>query len=388
MGVNESAFCRTADEVYCDIYQKLKTFGENVFGRNGQTKELTHVCMSISDPTQRWVERRKPAISPAFAIAELVMIMNGSDEAALLNAWNPALPKYQGKYDRYPGAYGKRLRYSFGFDQINRAYDVLKNNPESRQVVMEIWKPDIDLPHSAGIPNNDDIPCNICSLLKIRNELKKYYNPKVIKFFFKLNDTELNKQLREIAFYHLQSFNYQPRLRRQKYMQVHTKRKKRKEYLKKVYPYETYSIPHNPDELEYRIENGKEQKIKSYDYFISHSSKDSKLVQDIITYENSIGKNIFCDWINDSDYLKRNLLCEATLKVIEWRLQQSKAIIFLRTHNSIESVWCKYELNYFAELNKPIYYLDEDKAKSGDFALLKYDMEEFVDPNYKKLALM
>ena len=169
MGVNESAFCRTADEVYCDIYQKLKTFGENVFGRNGQTKELTHVCMSISDPTQRWVERRKPAISPAFAIAELVMIMNGSDEAALLNAWNPALPKYQGKYDRYPGAYGKRLRYSFGFDQINRAYDVLKNNPESRQVVMEIWKPDIDLPHSAGIPNNDDIPCNICSLLKIRN---------------------------------------------------------------------------------------------------------------------------------------------------------------------------------------------------------------------------
>ena len=28
MGVNESAFCRTADEVYCDIYQKLETFGE------------------------------------------------------------------------------------------------------------------------------------------------------------------------------------------------------------------------------------------------------------------------------------------------------------------------------------------------------------------------
>ena len=170
MGINECAFGRTADEVYCDIYQKLETFGKNVFGRNGQTKELTHVCMSIADPTQRWVERRKPAVSPAFAIAELVMIMNGNDEAALLNAWNPALPKYQGKYDRYPGAYGKRLRYSFGFDQINRAYDALKNNPESRQIVMEIWKPDIDLPQSAGIPNNDDIPCNICSLLKIRND--------------------------------------------------------------------------------------------------------------------------------------------------------------------------------------------------------------------------
>lgn len=169
MGVNECAFGRPADEVYCNIYQKLQMFGQVDFGRNGQTKELTHVCMSISDPTQRWVERRKPAVSVAFAIAELVMIMNGSDEAALLNAWNPALPKYQGNYDRYPGAYGRRLRYSFGFDQINRAYDALKNNPESRQVVLEIWKPDMDLPQSGGRPNNDDIPCNICSLLKIRN---------------------------------------------------------------------------------------------------------------------------------------------------------------------------------------------------------------------------
>ncbi len=38
MGVNECAFGRTADEVYCDIYQKLKTFGESVIGRNGQVQ--------------------------------------------------------------------------------------------------------------------------------------------------------------------------------------------------------------------------------------------------------------------------------------------------------------------------------------------------------------
>ena len=50
----------------------------------------------------------------------------------------------------------------------------------------------------------------------IIQELKKYYNPKVVNFFFKLNDTELNKQLREIAFKHLQSFNYEPRLKKTK----------------------------------------------------------------------------------------------------------------------------------------------------------------------------
>lgn len=219
-------------------------------------------------------------------------------------------------------------------------------------------------------------------------ELMKYYNPTIIAFFFKINDTELNRQLREIAFKHLQSFNYEPRLRKQKYMQVHTKNKKKKEYLKKVYPNEIYNIPHNPDELEYRIHNGKEQTIKNYDYFISHSSRDSKLVQSIISYENSQGKNIFCDWINDCDYLKRKLVCVATLRVIEWRLQQSDAVIFVRTDNSMNSVWCKYELNYFAELKKPIYYLDKEKVENGDFTLYEYDKEEFVDPDYKKLVLI
>ena len=49
-------------------------------------------------------------------------------------------------------------------------------------------------------------------------------------------------------------------------------------------------IPLNPDELEYRINNSPEQNIKSYDYFISHSSKDSRLVQKLIIHLNSQGK--------------------------------------------------------------------------------------------------
>ena len=222
----------------------------------------------------------------------------------------------------------------------------------------------------------------------ILHELMKYYNEKVINFLFKRNDTELNRQLRETAFYHLQSFNYAPRLRRQKYMQVHTKNKKRKKYLKKVYPFETYTIPHNPQELEYRIQNGKEQGIKTFDFFISHSSMDSREVQDLISYENANGKNVFCDWISDSDYLKRNLLCNATLKVIEWRLKQSEAIIFVRSQNSLNSKWCIYELNYFYRLDKPIYVIDIESIRDNSFStkiLVKdsfyvEDMESILSP--------
>ena len=218
----------------------------------------------------------------------------------------------------------------------------------------------------------------------ILNELKKYYSPRIIKFFWKLNDTELNKQLRWTAFYHLQSFNYQPRARRQKYMQIHTKNKKRKEYLKNVYPNEKFTIPETPQELEYRIQNAKEQQIKTYDYFISHSSKDYESVQKLIVNENRKNKNVFCDWINDVDYLKRELLCEATLRVIELRLEQSKAVLFVSSENSISSIWCKYELNYFHDLKKPIFIIKKEDIENNHFNIKLMKECWYLDPRYKE----
>lgn len=219
-------------------------------------------------------------------------------------------------------------------------------------------------------------------------ELKKYYSPKIIQFFFKLNDTELNKQLRWEAFYHLQGFNYQPRARKQKYMHVHTNNAKRKEFLKDVYPNQTYTIPQNPYELEYRIENSKEQKLKEYDFFISHSSKDSFSVQELIRFENQQGKNIFCDWINDVDYLKRHLVCAATLNVIEKRLEQSEALIFVASDNSMDSIWCKYELNYFTELEKPMFIIEKEDIGRKKFDLKPLTNNWYIDSNYKNLALL
>lgn len=219
-------------------------------------------------------------------------------------------------------------------------------------------------------------------------ELKKYYCEKVIQFFFKLNDTELNLQLRHEAYSYLQSLNFSPRLRRQKYMSIHTKNKKKKKYLKEIYAKEQYIIPFSPDELEYRIENSKEQRLKSFDYFISHSSKDGKYVQNLINEENKQNKNIFCDWINDVDYLKRHLICEATLNVIEHRLKQSKALIFVKSDNSINSIWCKYELNYFHELGKPIFFISIDSIKQNKYEINPLIDKWFLDPQYKEIALI
>jgi thymidylate synthase len=137
--------------------------------RSGETRELQDVLFAIEDPRQRWISSRLPPMNPAFALAEVVWIVNGRNDSSFLNFWNPALPRFQGDGETYYGAYGWRLRHAFGVDQIGQAYQALRENPETRQVVLQIWDPRRDLPAESGLPRSRDIPCNICSMLKIRD---------------------------------------------------------------------------------------------------------------------------------------------------------------------------------------------------------------------------
>lgn len=105
-------------------------------------------------------------------------------------------------------------------------------------------------------------------------------------------------------------------------------------------------------------------------------------------YENNQNKNIFCDWISDRDYLKRHLLCNATLKVLEKRMEQSKALIFVSSENSLNSVWCKYELNYFFKLRKPIYIIYKQCIDDNIFSIEKVRNYWFKDDDYQKLVLI
>jgi thymidylate synthase len=137
--------------------------------RLGDMLEIPRASFHIENPRERWVSSRKPAINPAFAIAEVVWILAGREDSKFINHWNPILPKFAGNDAVYHGAYGARLRYKFCFDQIERAYNILKNNKITRQVTLQIWCPELDMPSDDGEPRAADIPCNVCSMLKIRD---------------------------------------------------------------------------------------------------------------------------------------------------------------------------------------------------------------------------
>lgn len=161
---------RTADEAWLQALQLFRD-GSVPFEpdtRTGATREVLHAHFVIADPRQRWVVSRHPPLSPAYAIAEVVWILTGREDAAFPNAWNSKLPEYAGTGEIYHGAYGFRLRHRFGFDQFQRVYEALQHNPSTRQAVLQVWDPRIDLPSTDGAAAAEDIPCNVCALIKVR----------------------------------------------------------------------------------------------------------------------------------------------------------------------------------------------------------------------------
>ena len=69
-------------------------------------------------------------------------------------------------------------------------------------------------------------------------------------------------------------------------------------------------------------------------------------------------------------------------------MKQSKALIFVQSENSLKSIWCKYELNYFRDLNRPIFVIDKSSIIDNLFNLNKLEDNWFVDSDYKNLALI
>jgi thymidylate synthase len=159
-----------ADIVWQEAVAELMNRPDYVHsGRDGKTREILACVLRIHDPRRRWILSRRPPYNPAFGLVEFLWIITGNNESRVPNYWNPNLSKYSGAGEKYHGAYGFRLRHEFKLDQIKRAFEVLSNSPETRQVVLQIWKPEIDMPKWDGKPVSQDIPCNVMSLLKVRD---------------------------------------------------------------------------------------------------------------------------------------------------------------------------------------------------------------------------
>lgn len=190
-----------ADDVWRELADSLINRPDHkTASRCGNTNEILQCCLTIDNPKLRWILSRKPPYNPAYGLVEFIWIFNGEDDGGVLRFWNPQLPAFTGQEKKLHGAYGYRLRKTFAVDQVERAYRALTENPNSRQIVLQIWNPIQDLPEKDGSPTSQDVPCNISSLLVIRD--KRLYWTQIMRS----NDLMLGLPYNIIQFTMLHEF--------------------------------------------------------------------------------------------------------------------------------------------------------------------------------------
>lgn len=148
--------------------------------RDGNVKELMNFKTIITNPYQRCVGGYKRGINIFFLLAEAMWIFTGRKDVKFLTYFNKKMADFSDDGKVFHAPYGFRLRHwgvrsedkfteenlhaAQGYDQVEDAIRILEANPNTRQVVMSIWNPDLDLG-----TKTKDIPCNDMVMLKIRD---------------------------------------------------------------------------------------------------------------------------------------------------------------------------------------------------------------------------
>lgn len=242
--------------------------------------------------------------------------------------------KHAGRYDE-----DARQKYCLEFEAKRtkriqkQLVNITQNTREQQSVDPGFLDALIYAYHRRGNSTNDK--------LEIFKEIQKYDCEKSWIFFWKLNDSERNDEIRKRAFQHLQKSGH--------YVKLRNKFKGKK----KSYMTETSSFDGTPEALANKLKNSRSvQNVKHYDLFISHSYQDRGKVYDVVGKANEFGLNCYVDWTADNDYLKRGLVSEYTKEVLKARMAQSDKLLYLSSERARSSEWVTFELEYYRDYVK------------------------------------
>lgn len=154
-------------------------------------KTLEHKGLFVTEyerPNERVLFSAARDANPFFHFFESLWILDGREDVDYLVRYNRRMAEFSDDGRKFHAAYGKRLRRHFlnrdlaarssnaitdsydtdnyhpKIDQILTAINLLKEDHATRQVVMSIWDPEVDL----GV-RTKDMPCNDLVMLKIRD---------------------------------------------------------------------------------------------------------------------------------------------------------------------------------------------------------------------------
>jgi thymidylate synthase len=167
---------RDANDLYPRIVSTVMSEGKEVPSRNGATKEVHPFAIEMFEPRRRLVTSHGRPVNVAFALAEVLWILGGRNDVAMLEFYNTRIGDYSDNDLSFNAAYGHRMRHAHGHDQLVDVINTLRHDPGTRQAVLNIWHPSYDRgfePSGEGleaVPRvTKDRACNMLAHLMIRD---------------------------------------------------------------------------------------------------------------------------------------------------------------------------------------------------------------------------
>jgi len=144
---------------YVDLVQHVLKHGKEAAPRGMKTREIEDAIIRIENVHDTLPLGVNRGTVPGIGAVEACQLLAGATTPKLVMAVGPMFKNYAEDNGLFHGAYGSRT-----VDQYGPIIERLKADPDTRQAVVTIWDPVLDL-----LPSKRDYPCTILHQFRIRD---------------------------------------------------------------------------------------------------------------------------------------------------------------------------------------------------------------------------
>jgi len=144
---------------YVDLVKHVLEHGRETAPRGMKTREIEDAVIRIDDVKNTLPLGVGRGTVPGIGAVEACQLLAGVSTPKLVIAVGPQFKNYAEDNGLFHGAYGLRTN-----GQYEKVIERLKQDPDTRQAVVTIWNPELDL-----LPKKRDYPCTILHQFRIRD---------------------------------------------------------------------------------------------------------------------------------------------------------------------------------------------------------------------------
>jgi len=163
---------RNVEEALLLGVNRIVSEGVQRDSRNGPVKVMPMpMTTRYSEPTERVMFLPERDCNPFFHFMECLWMMAGHNDVEWISQFSSNINNYSDDGVTFHGAYGYRWRNHFSetsnigthaIDQLATIANLLKNNPDDRRTVLQMWSAPDDL----GLEGKD-FPCNLIITFRV-----------------------------------------------------------------------------------------------------------------------------------------------------------------------------------------------------------------------------